>query len=196
MKKRIIFASRDTDTKMKLSNQTQISVYSFFPIDRHDCECQPFIEDFKVSFATLNEQQKKAKIDKLGYYECPANKQGKKRFEISCNNCGEVQGYCWATDATLTDWIDFHYVQWTNGSQWFGCFTPNVSPVDGKLTLECTCGQDTRDFRVNMTLPGKQAFEIENKNKVGREYNKPDSKFDVKDVTNKEISAILKGIGK
>lgn len=187
---RTIFASRDISTKMKLMKQSKITVYSFFPIDRPDCVCQPLIEEFKLKLAAMPTHKREAIIQDQKAFECPASHVGKKRYEIFCKNCGRIEGYLWASDKTLEDWVDFHYAQWTNGIVWHGCLTPNVSPIDGRLGLECTCGNDTRDFRANMTLPGKTAFEMEQKNKIGRRFNELNSRFGVRDVTVLKMSTI------
>lgn len=100
-----------------------------------------------------------------------------KRHEVTCRACGEVMGYCWATDDTLKDWDAFYYTQQKKGGRWYGCMTPHVSRITGQLCLECCCGEDTRDFRANTKLPTKIIDDIEKRNCVGREFNGPDSKF-------------------
>ena len=168
--------------KMKLAKQKKVKIYSFFPIDRGDCECQKMIREWKDKLLLIRPKDREAEIEKTGFLECPRSKDGMRRFEITCKKCGEVQGRCWASDETLEDFFDFHYTNWTNGKKWFGCFTPNISPISQKLTLECTCGQDTRDFRANQTLPGEIAEGLENSNRIGRDFGKPNSKFLVMEI--------------
>lgn len=102
--------------------------------------------------------------------------------EITCKACRKVQGYCLATNGTLRDWDEFHYTQRNDGKKWHGCMTPHVSPITSQLCLECCCGQDTRDFRANVTLPLRIAIGIEEKNRVGREFGRFGSKFLTKAV--------------
>lgn len=177
--RRSISASADIATRMKLLKKKRIDIYSFFPIDKGDCVCAKLVSDWQDKLRMMPQEKKDAEIEKLGHFICPRDKTGMTRYVITCNNCNEIMGYCWATDATLDDFCDFHYVSWTDGNEWFGCFTPNISPITQQLTIECTCGQDTRDFRANQTLPGKRIEQLEREAKIGREFNKPDSKFAV-----------------
>lgn len=182
MKKRIIYASSDIALKMKHLKQKRIDILSFYPNDKGDCVCVKMISEWKDKLMLLPEAQRNSEIAKIKQLRCPRDKTGMQRYAITCRNCGEVQGYCWATDPSLTDFCDFHYVQWTDGEQWFGCFTPNISPITQQLTLECTCGQDTRDFRANQTLSGKVVERLEKESRKGREFNKADSKFAIAQV--------------
>lgn len=174
---RKIFASREMAKLAKQSDDGKVQVYSFFPIDRADCECQKMIKEWKEKLATMSEEKRNAVIQETKYLVCPRDKTGMRRRKITCKNCDEVLGYVWATDNTLKDWCDLHYVNWTDGKEWYGCLTPHISPITEQLCFECCCGQDTRDFRANMTLPTKTAFEIEEENKVGREFGETNSKF-------------------
>ena len=171
------------------SPNKKVQVYGFFPVDRANCDCKEMIKKWKLKLAELSDTQRRELIEKTKFLECPRDKTGMKRYEISCSGCGDLVGYCWATDPTLTHWCDFHYVQWVQGRkirnkddyawEWRGCFTPHVSPVTEQLCIECCCGQDTRDFRANMTLPAGSAMAIENENRKGRAFNRLDSKFKV-----------------
>lgn len=158
-------------------------MYSFFPVDPHDCECKDHIEIFKRQLGEMTEAERSSKIEQMGSFECSRPKDGMQRYEITCNNCGQIQGYLWATDPSLKDWCDFHYVNWTDGNEWFGCLTPNISPISGELGIECTCGYDTRDFRANMTLNMVETVKMEDRNKEGREFDKPGSKFTARVIT-------------
>lgn len=177
MPRRHIFASRETYDRMKLLKVKKLEVYSFFPVDPFDCDCKDEIEIFKKQLGEMTESQRKAKIESMGHFTCPKSKAGMERYEIRCNNCNQVQGYLWATDSSLKVWSDFHYVNWTDGNEWFGCLTPNISPITGELGIECACGYDTRDFRANMTLSPMEAVKMEDKNKEGRGFKGPDKKF-------------------
>lgn len=184
MIKRIIQTSSDISKQMKAQKQQELIIYSFFPIDRGNCVCGLMISEWKKRMATLPEHKRVEEMNNLGTLVCPRDKTFMKRYEIYCGNCGDVQGYLWAKDETLTDWCDFHYAQWTDGSQWHGCFTPHISPITEQLCLECTCGNDTRDFRANMTINGKVANMIEESNKEGRNFGERGSKFKIREVTN------------
>jgi len=113
---------------------------------------------------------------------------GMKQYEVTCKACKEIMGYCWATDSTLKDWREFHFVQWESKKKWHGCLTPHISPVTEQLCLECCCGQDTRDFRANTTLPSRIISKIEKKNIVGRDFGNSDSKFLTKEIKKATIS--------
>lgn len=128
----------------------------------------------------------------MRYFTCPAPKTGKDLYKIVCNKCKAVQGYCYASDNTLYDWVDFHYVQICNGEKWEGCFTPHVSPITEILCFECTCGNDTRDFRANVSLPGTMAIKKERENRVGRHLGQRGEKFTaIKVQSNKILSKKL-----
>lgn len=181
--KRKILASREMELEVAKTKNGKIEIYSFFPIDRADCDCKKMISDWKDALALLSEKRRGEKVVQQKCLVCPKDKTGMQRYKVTCNNCKETLGYCWATDSSLKDWCDFHYVIWTDGKEWFGGFTPQVSPITEELCIECTCGSDTRDFRANMTLPGKEAYELEKASKIGREFGKADSKFKVSIVT-------------
>ncbi len=179
---RKVFASKETAYHASKSPNKRVEVLSLFPIDKADCECAKTIRDFKLKLAMMNDKERQSTIASTKQLVCPRNKTNMQRYEIRCVRCKEVQGYCYATDATLKDWCDFHYVQWTDGEYWRGCFTPNISPITEELTIECCCGQDTRDFRANMTMNTRIAERKETQNAKGRQYNQYDSKFAVNKV--------------
>lgn len=182
--KRIIFASKEMNNVAKKSSNGKVQVYSFFPVDRGNCSCQPYVLEWKNKLAITPPDKKDEILQDMKYLTCHRDKTLMNRYEISCANCKEVLGYCWATDPTLVDFCDFHYTSWTNGEQWYGCLTPNISPISEELCLECTCGSDTRDFRANMTLSAKDAETMEKNNAIGRKYGNMDSKFIVRQVKN------------
>ncbi len=169
-------------TKIKLDKRSSLTIYSFFPIDPGDCECMAMVKEWKDKLLLTPPDKREALVEKTGHLVCPRDKSSMRRYEITCKVCGQVEGYCWATNSTLADFCDFHYVNWTDGELWYGCLTPNISPITQELTLECTCGQDTRDFRANMTLSAKKAIEIERGNSIGRKFGDQKSKFKVMEV--------------
>ncbi len=185
--KRKFIASPEMKTKASNAGG-KVQIYSFFPIDRAYCDCQKLIHEWKQKLAPLSGEGSKEVSERQSFIVCPKNKVGMKRYRIDCNNCKETQGYCWATDKTLTDWCDFHYTNWTDGDSWHGCVGPHVSPITEQLHLECACGQDTRDFRANMTMDPKEAYEREQKNVIGREFNQRNSKFKVSVVSNNVVA--------
>jgi hypothetical protein len=180
---RIIPVSRETSELVASLPEKKLEIYSYLPCDRAGCPCQDTIMQWKRNVKNLTESQRVSNMEDNKFIVCPRDKTGMKRYQIICNNCGETLGYCWATDNTLSDWCDFHYTQWTDGTYWYGCFTPHISPVTQELCFECCCGQDTRDFKANMKLPYNVAMSIEASNSVGREFGQADSKFKVRKVS-------------
>lgn len=184
-----VAASQEEATILKATNSKTRQIMSFFPADRHDCECQPVIKDLALQFSQMPPNQVRSTKEKLGgIYNCPANlKKGLKKFEVTCKNCGALLAKCFASDKTLSDWVDLHYIstsEWTkDGTFWQGALTVNISPIDGKLGFECACGEDTRDFR------GKNDLTKEDRDKrvkdamVGRDLGKSDSRFQVKEIS-------------
>lgn len=192
MIRREILASRETGIVAKKSSSGRVEIYGFFPIDRADCDCQKMIVKWKNDLSAMSSKRRSLVIKQAKFLECPKDKEKMNRYNITCKNCGEILGYCWATDETLTDWCDFHYVQWTDGNQWYGCFTPHISPITQELCLECCCGQDTRDFRANMTLSHRIATGIEKENSKGRSFGNKFSKFKIGIVNKGVITLKLK----
>lgn len=97
------------------------------------------------------------------------------KYEVVCQNCKEVMGTVYASDKKLTEWCSFRYKCWHDKKSWHGCRTPNVSPMTGRLRVECCCGQDTREFF------GKET-ELEVRNAIGRSWGKRNSKFKLEEV--------------
>lgn len=175
--KRVLFASQEVSEVAKQSTGKIVKVYSFFPIDRADCVCQKAVLEWRKKLAEATDAQRHQLMEETPFFVCPRDKSNMQRYKIVCNNCGDIQGYVWASDPSLIDWCDFHYLQWTKGDRWRGCFTPHISPVTERLCFECCCGNDTRDFRANMTLNQKVAERMERENSKGRELDRDDSKF-------------------
>lgn len=180
---RKILASTEMKVEALRSKNKKVEIYAFFPNDRADCECQKMVLEWKKKLAPLPSNKRKGLIQEAGFLVCPRDKAGMNRYKITCKNCKETLGYCWATDSTLKDFCDFHYVSWTDGQEWHGCLTPHISPITEQLCFECCCGEDTRDFRANMTLSGKVAYQKEELCKVGRDFGKANSKFSVRIVS-------------
>lgn len=164
--------------------EPKLYAYGFFPIDPPGCECYKKITDYQEKLAVLNMEQVNERLDTDKYMECPRDKTGMNRYQIKCRVCKEIVGYTWAKDKTLMDWCDFHYVSWCDENGWKGCYTPNISPIDMHLGLECTCGSDTRDFRASIK---KSWLEKEKINSVGRKFGTGTSKFMVKKVNSNNI---------
>jgi len=182
--KRTIFASQETDFVASQSKHHVVKVHSFFPVDRANCKCKQLIFEWNQKLGQATKEVREALLAQTPVLECPAvDKRRMNKYQIICKNCGETQGFCWASNETLRDWVDFHYTQWSKGDFWRGCFTPHISPISQQLCFECCCGQDTRDFRANMTMSQKSAESKEAENAIGREFGRSDSKFLVKRVS-------------
>lgn len=175
---RVIFASPETQVFLADKKAKQHKIFSFFPVDHWDCECKTLIEDWKIKLGAMNDEQRRDLITRVDHIECPKDKTGKQKYQVTCTNCKAILAECYASDGTLSDWFDLHYIQETNGKKWTGCLTVNVSPLDGKIGFECCCGQDTRDFRSRRSnLHGKELDEKITETSSGREFGLDKSKF-------------------
>lgn len=105
------------------------------------------------------------------------DKGDRKKYHILCATCGDKVAYVWAKDQKLTDWADLHYICWYDRESWRGAMAINVSPVDGALGIECACGEDTREFRVNKTLAPIQRNLMSEYSLKHRDFATPDSRF-------------------
>lgn len=141
------------------------NIIATFPYDRFNCECVNEISRLK--------QDSKLKSK---FYDCPRSLLMDK-YKIVCSNCGDTVAFIHATDSKLTDWCNLHYTCESDGVNWHGALAVNLSPIDSCLGFECACGQDTRDFRANNTLPPHVVRDINTRNLIGREFGKKDSKF-------------------
>ena len=73
--------------------------------------------EWKKKLATLSDEKRREEVKRTRYLECPRSKIGMRRYKISCNNCGETLGYCWATDKTLNDRF-YRMLLIHNGTYW------------------------------------------------------------------------------
>jgi len=174
---RSIYASKDTFKILKSSKAKKLEITSFFYIDPYNETSNKWLNEWKRKLTGMPVNKRKALMDKMGTLKSPLIKKDMKKYNIFCKKCGAYQGYVYATNKKLTNWCNFHYFQYTDGLNWFGCYTPHVSPITGKLCLECCCGNDTRDFSANNNLPSKVSNLIEKSNKIGRDFGKSNSKF-------------------
>jgi len=102
--------SQDQLSKMIKGGKKIDAIYSFFPIDKHDCECRGEVNHVKTLLSGMNEKQRHDYKRKIGHIVCPKSKKaGFKRYQIVCANCGETVAFVSAKDALLTEWCDLHY---------------------------------------------------------------------------------------
>jgi hypothetical protein len=151
-------------------------IISPIPIDRPNCKCKPKIK------AAAMQARKTGKKPK--WVSCPRDKSNMQAYKIVCKRCGEVVGLVYATDKYMSDWCDLHYVTRTDGKFWYGTRAINISPVDDKVGIECSCGNDTRDFRANTTMNPADALKIAESNMKGRDFGKKNSRFFLKEINN------------
>lgn len=107
---RVVSASREEVQNLLDKGIRERLIYSFFPADRSNCACQPEIQDLKNKFSAMRPQDIEDFKNKMGVFECPQDKTNLKRFNIYCNNCGAILGSCWASNESLSDWCNFHYI--------------------------------------------------------------------------------------
>lgn len=174
-------------TETKLVTQVEkgpVKVFGFYPIDPpHETGAHRHVTDWKNKLARMTQRARVGRMSEMQQLPTTADVSGKSKYEIACTNCGAIQGYLMAFDDRLNGWCDFHYTQWSDGDYWYGCLTPHVSPIDGTLCLLCCCGQDTRDFRANMSIGQRRASLIEESNQKGRQWGSADAKFVARLVT-------------
>lgn len=102
--------------------------------------------------AMMNQAERKDFINK-GPIDFAGDKRRKKRYYIYCTRCQEKIAYVWAKNEKLEEWCDLHYLCSHDRETWYGALAINVSPIDGKIGIECACGEDTRDYRANRSMP-------------------------------------------
>jgi hypothetical protein len=157
----------------EIGKKGTIKIESDIPVDRYDCECRQEI-------ALRKRDEKKRRID------CPRRLEPElKQYKVFCKNCDAQVGTIHASNKYLDDWANLHYYceakKDANGfHEWVGCMAVNISPIDQKLGFECSCGQDTRDFRANTTIPPAILNNLIEENMKGRDFGKVNSKFYLK----------------
>ena len=165
-----ISVSPEAKKELVLSKQATRRIVSWFPVDLPNCECQPILTKMKKTPGTIE------------HLECPKDKKGYKNYKVACTVCKSDIAILWAKDATLKDWCDLHYITEHDSEEWNGCMAVNISPFDLSLGFECTCGNDTRDFRANTTLSQKELSIKIKETEAGRAFNTKSSKFSVTEV--------------
>ena len=158
--------------QFKDSSENRSRIRSILPMDRSDCDC------FGLVDAYWQEAGKGHKAE--GEITCPRSKnKGYTKYIITCANCGNPVAEVYAKDKTLSDYCNLHTISETDGEHWFGCFALNLSPIDGSIGIECSCGQDTRDFRANNTLPQSKLNYMIEKTSQGRNFGVIGAKYKV-----------------
>lgn len=181
---RKIAASNEVKKSLKRNKQDKVEITAFFFIDPPNEKSNNALTKLRSDIYQMSDKKKIQYINENPLITSPLveGNPNLKRYAIRCNECGEVQGVVMAEDSALTNWCDFHYYQWSDGNEWRGCFAPHVSPITGELCLECCCGQDTRDFTLNKSLPKMFAEQKERENKVGRQFGRNNSKFRLEEL--------------
>lgn len=165
--------SKETAEYIKQNNITEENpkiFYGLTPADRYECSCQKLIRKM---------------YDVVGgggksyYVECDHKRTGYNQYNITCKKCGSTVAKVWAKDTSLEDYFDLHYVCTLDDVGWHGALSLNISPIDGRIGIECACGNDTRDFRANNTLPPLTLKEKIEETSAGRDFGKSSSKFKV-----------------
>lgn len=105
------------------------------------------------------------------------DKRGYKQYSVICARCGDQVATVWATDGTLKDWCDLHYICWHDENTWYGAMEVQISLIDEQLGFECACGEDTRDFRTAKSMSPVLRDLAANYSMKHREFNKPTSAF-------------------
>lgn len=166
------------DAKSVLGKNEQKEIWGIIPINPIKKQ-RAFQDKLNALLRGLSQMSvtEQRKFREQGVIDLVEDKTGYSLFTVYCKNCGSKVATVWATDETLTDWCDLHYYTLLTPTGWAGCLAVNDSPIDGRLGFECACGMDTRDYRVNKSLPpiAKQ-FMIE-QNEKQRPFDKPSSGF-------------------
>jgi hypothetical protein len=148
---------------MTHNNRTEIST---LPLDKPDCICKLLVDKAIRSGITTS------------YLACPRRKQeGMNPYDVVCTKCGNVVAQLYATDEKASDWCDLHSICFQVNGKWQGALAVNVSPIDSTLGFECTCGNDTRDFRASNGLPQETLMRKLKETKTGRTFGTKSSKF-------------------
>jgi len=153
----------------------QITFISETPNDPIGCDCKPLL----IKYTEMKSHGVPAEN-----VTCPRDKSGMKQYFIMCSNCKAHVATVWSVDKIMSDYCDLHYMSTTDGEVWYGALSLNQSPINGILGIECACGNDTRDFRSNTTLPPKIKDKKIKENDRGRSFGKRNSKFKLKEIKN------------
>ncbi len=140
--------------------------------------------DRKVSYLKaeiLREMAMMSPRDRMLFAEKPIDfvqdKGTRKKYWIVCARCGDKVAYVWAENEKLDNWCDLHYYCWYTKTTWRGARAINVSPIDGKLGVECSCGEDTRDFRCAKGMSPIQKSLMIDYTQNHRDFGLPTSSF-------------------
>lgn len=175
-----LMASVSEEKREKTPKNKRITNVGFFPVDPQDCDCFKEKKDLAQKASTLGANSFAELTASMKTLECPRSKdKGMKRYFIYCRKCGAKVARIHATNKRLSDWCNLHYINSHDRFEWKGCFSVQISPLDGKLGFECACGNDTRDHRLDQKK-GKEYARKAVTNLIGREFGKKNSKFVVK----------------
>ncbi len=126
--------------------------------------------------ALMSHVERERFIDK-GPIDFVPDKGDRVKYDVFCSGCGEKVAYVWARNEKLDDWCDLHYICSYDKESWRGAMAINVSPIDGKIGIECACGEDTRDFRTSKHLPPIQKRLMIEYSMKHRHFGDSDSRF-------------------
>src|SRR3990167_6808122 len=90
--KRVIFASSVMADRLKAAKQKKLSIYSFFPIDRGNCECVKLVSEWKDRFMLMHPKNKEDEILRVGHLVCPKDKPDKNEIKFPVINVMEGWG--------------------------------------------------------------------------------------------------------
>lgn len=172
--------SLDSLKVLERENKERREVVSFIPINPPNIEREFVMQkaDTLKMMATMKLQDRIAFMEKSGPIDYVKKKgTGFKKYFVRCGSCGDMNAWVWAMDETLEKWCDLHYVFWHDKDHWHGCLAVNVSPIDRRLGFECACGEDTRDFRANKSLPRVVRSLLIDYSSKHRGFNHPHAKF-------------------
>lgn len=159
--------NRIVSSMKKFNKSNRAIVVAHFPNDPDNCKCGNRVLNEKMKLSILSEREKQVYLSQSTPIECPRVKEkGFKKYQIFCKNCKELVGFIHSKDKYLSDWCNFHYVNTSDGKNWYGALTPNINPKTGELGIECTCGIDTRKPKSE-----------------GKDFGRANSKFILKEDT-------------
>jgi len=194
------------ETFIEIVKNGDKKIVSFLPTDRHDCDCFGLVRSWNEKLSRMTpELRLKSQKNPI---DCPRSK-GMKKYEIYCSDCGDLIAYINADNEQLDNWCNLHYVseakigketqifheekkikgkikliakeREVEIGEWYGCMGLQISPIDDKLGFECSCGNDTRDFRIKNNLTGLQLKDKLNNNMINRDFS-TNSKFIAKEI--------------